>query len=65
MTRAKTASGGQLSRGTDRSALQLAPGVQYVATERVFLDLSVQIPVWEEVGRAELASRWNVLGQVR
>lgn len=51
--------------GTDRTGFFVAPGVQYVATERVFLDLSLQVPVWEEVGRGELASRWNVLAQLR
>jgi hypothetical protein len=51
--------------GTDRSALLLAPGLQYVATERLFLDLSVQFPVWEDVGPGELASRWNALFQLR
>jgi hypothetical protein len=51
--------------GTDRKGFFLAPGVQYVATERLFLDLSVQIPVWEDVGRGELASRWNLLAQLR
>ncbi len=52
-------------QGTDRSAFLLAPGVQYVATERLFLDLSIQVPVWEEVSRGELASRWNILAQLR
>jgi hypothetical protein len=51
--------------GTDRSAALLSPGVQYVATERLFLDLSLQVPVREEVGRSELASRWNALVQLR
>ncbi len=51
--------------GTDRSAFLLAPGVQYVATERLFLDLSVQVPVREEVGRRELETRWNALAQLR
>jgi hypothetical protein len=51
---------------TDRTGFFLAPGVQYVATERLFLDLSLQVPVWwEEAGRGELASRWNVLAQLR
>jgi Putative MetA-pathway of phenol degradation len=50
---------------TNRTGLFLAPGVQYVATERLFLDLSVQLPVWEDTGRGELASRWNVLAQLR
>lgn len=51
--------------GTGRSALLVAPGLQYVATERLFLDLSVQFPVWEDVGRGELESRWNALFQLR
>jgi hypothetical protein len=51
--------------GTDRTGFLLAPGLQYVATERLFLDLSLQVPVWEEVGRSELASRWNLLAQLR
>lgn len=51
--------------GTERRALLLAPGLQYVATERLFLDLSLQIPVWEDVGRGELTSRWNALFQLR
>jgi hypothetical protein len=51
--------------GTDRTALSLAPGLQYFATERLFLDLSLQFPVWEQVGRNELNSRWNALLQLR
>jgi hypothetical protein len=51
--------------GTDRTVLSLAPGLQYFATERLFLDLSLQFPVWEEVGRNELNSRWNALFQLR
>lgn len=50
---------------TGRTALFLAPGLQYVATERLFLDLSVQFPVWEDAGRGGLASRWNALAQLR
>jgi hypothetical protein len=50
---------------TGRSAFLLAPGVQYVATERLFLDLSLQFPVWKEEGRNEPASRWNALAQLR
>ena len=56
---------GAVLPGTDRSAVLLAPGVQYVATERLFLDLSLQVPVREEVDRRELASRWNALVQLR
>lgn len=52
-------------RGTDRTALLAAPGVQYVATERLFLDLSLQVPIWEEVGRGGLKGRWNLLAQLR
>lgn len=51
--------------GTDRIGFYLAPGVQYVATERLFLDLSLQVPVWEDTDRGELASRWNLLAQAR
>jgi hypothetical protein len=51
--------------GTGRTEFFLAPGVQYVATERLFLDLSLQRPVWQDVGRGELASRWNLLAQLR
>jgi len=51
--------------GTDRRAFLLAPGMQYVATERLFLDLSVQFPLWEEAARGEVTERWNVLAQLR
>lgn len=50
---------------TDRTAFLLAPGVQYVATERVFLDLSVQVPLWQETSRGNLKERWNLLAQLR
>jgi hypothetical protein len=56
---------GTALRRTDRTAFLLAPGIQYVATERLFLDLSLQVPVWEEAGRGELVSRWNLLAQLR
>lgn len=55
---------GTMVEGTSRTALLLAPGVQYVATERLFLDLSVQLPIWEDPERG-LASRWNALVQLR
>jgi Putative MetA-pathway of phenol degradation len=51
--------------GTDSTELLLAPGVQYVATEQLFLDLSVQVPVWRETGRQGPRSRWNGLVQLR
>lgn len=50
---------------TGRTTLFLAPGLQFVATERLFLDLSVQFPLWDEVGRGGLTSRWNALAQLR
>ena len=53
---------GSSLRDTERTALLLAPGLQYFATERLFLDLSVQVPFREEGG---LESRWNVLVQAR
>ena len=56
---------GSALRGTDRSALLLAPGLQYFATERLFLDLSAQAPLYEEVEREGLESRWNALFQLR
>jgi hypothetical protein len=56
---------GAVLRDTGRTAALLAPGVQYVATERLFLDLSLQVPVWEDLRRGEMASRWNVLAQLR
>jgi hypothetical protein len=51
--------------GTGRTVLFVAPGLQYVATERLFLDLSLQVPVWEEVGKGGLKGRWNLLAQLR
>jgi hypothetical protein len=56
---------GRRLAGTGRTAFLLAPGVQYVATERLFLDLSVQVPLWEEADRGEMTERWNVLAQLR
>ncbi len=52
-------------RGTDRAELLLAPGLQYVATEQLFLDLSVQFPLVADLGRREPRGRWNGLVQVR
>ena len=56
---------GSALRGTDRTAMLIAPGLQYFATERLFLDLSVQVPLYEEVDRGGLESRWNALVQLR
>lgn len=56
---------GRSLEASGRTAAFLAPGVQYVATERLFLDLSFQFPVWEDVGRGGLKSRWNLLAQGR
>lgn len=38
---------------------------QYVATERLFLDLSVQFPLASDVGSEGLASDWNALASFR
>ena len=43
----------------------IASGLQYFATERLFLDLSAQVPLYEEVDRGGLESRWNALAQLR
>jgi hypothetical protein len=51
--------------GTHRTELLLAPGLQYVATEQLFLDLSVQFPLAADLGRHEPRGRWNGLVQVR
>lgn len=51
--------------GTKRAELLLAPGLQYVATERLFLDLSVQFPLASDVDRGGLASDWNALASFR
>lgn len=56
---------GSALRGTDRAVALIAPGLQYFATERLFLDLSVQVPLYEEVERRGLESRWNALFQLR
>jgi hypothetical protein len=48
--------------GTDRTAVLIAPGLQYFATERLFLDLSVQVPLRDDTS---LRSRWNALFQLR
>lgn len=53
---------GQDLPGTDRTAVLIAPGLQYFATERLFLDLSVQVPLRDD---ASLRSRWNALFQLR
>jgi hypothetical protein len=53
---------GSALRDTDRTAVLIAPGLQYFATERLFLDLSVQFPLHEE---GSLESRWNALVQAR
>ena len=51
--------------GTRRTELLLAPGLQYTATERLFLDLSVQFPLASDVDRGGLASDWNALASFR
>jgi hypothetical protein len=51
--------------GTGRTELLLAPGLQYVATEQLFLDFSVQFPVVDNLGRHEPRRRWDGLVQLR
>ncbi|HSK75235.1 MAG TPA: transporter [Thermoanaerobaculia bacterium] len=51
--------------GTRRTELLLAPGLQYVATERLFLELSVQFPLSSDVDEEGLASDWNALANFR
>lgn len=51
--------------GTGRTELLLAPGLQYVATEQLFLDFSVQFPVAANLGRHQPRRRWDGLVQVR
>jgi hypothetical protein len=51
--------------GTGRTELLLAPGLQYVATEQLFLDVSVQFPVATSLGRHEPRRHWDGLVQVR
>lgn len=51
--------------GTRRTELLLAPGLQYVATERLFLALSIQVPVASEVDHGGLESDWNALVEAR
>lgn len=51
--------------GTDRTELLLAPGLQYVATEQLFLDFSLQFPLAAHLGKHEPRGRWNGLLQMR
>jgi hypothetical protein len=51
--------------GTGRTELLLAPGLQYVATEQLVLDLSLQLPAWRDAGEQAPKSRWNGLVQLR
>ncbi len=50
---------------TGRTELLLAPGLQYVATEQLFLDFSMQFPVATSLGRHEPRRHWDGLVQVR
>lgn len=51
--------------GTRRTEWLLAPGLQFVATERLFLDLSVQFPLASDVDGGGLGSDWNALASFR
>ena len=51
--------------GTRRTELLLAPGLQYVATERLFLALSLQVPFVSDADAGGLESAWNALVEAR
>jgi len=50
---------------TARDEVLLAPGLEYVATERLFLALSVQFPLSSEVAAGGRRSDWNALVEAR
>lgn len=50
---------------TGGTELLLAPGVQHIATERMLLSLSLQLPVGSDLDDAALESDWNVLAEIR
>lgn len=50
---------------TSRDEVLLAPGLEYVATERLFLALSVQLPVHANAEAGGRTSDWNVLAEAR
>ena len=48
---------------TGGTELLLAPGIQYVATERMLVSLSLQLPAWSDVDGLE--TDWDVLAELR
>lgn len=50
---------------TARDEVLLAPGLEYVATERLFLALSAQFPLHSEVEAGGRESDWNLLAEAR
>lgn len=52
-------------RGTGRTELLLAPGLEYVATEQLALGVSAAVPVVSHVDDTGLASRWQLLVEAR
>lgn len=56
---------GRTVAGTGRTELLLAPGIQHVATEQMLMSVSLQFPVWYNVGSRELERDLNLLAEVR
>lgn len=50
---------------TARTEILLAPGVQYIATERLLVSFSAQFPVYSRVAAGGLASDFDLLGEFR
>lgn len=50
---------------TGGTELLLAPGIQHIATERMLVSLSLQLPAWSDLGRMGMESDWNLLAEVR
>lgn len=62
---AEDAVDGRTVAGSGRSELLLAPGIQHVATERTLLSVSLQFPVWSDLGDRELERDFNLLAEIR
>lgn len=50
---------------TRRTELLLAPGAQYIATERLLFSVSVQFPLYSRVEAGGLERDFNILGEFR
>lgn len=51
--------------GTGGTQLLLAPGLQYVATRRLLLEASLQVPVLSRASEFQLRAKWNLLVGLR